>query len=333
MVRTQVCQRETKSRKNVNITSLSKPVITKDIQEKWQNIINVVAKLVDVPAGLIMRITKENMEVFLKSTNIDNPYPQDGKDHLGHGLYCETVISQDKPLYVDNALESVVWEDNPDVKLNMISYYGLPIKWADGEFFGTICVLDSKKIQNTINYKKMMELFKDAIETDLENLELIQKLKNAAIMDSLTKVSNRRGIFEQLDQRINSFKESKEIFSVVIFDIDYFKAINDTYGHHVGDKILSSIASLFEKKLSNNDLIGRLGGDEFLLIFRNVNEEVAKTRIDQFIKEIIEDAFLSKYQISISYGIAEITSKIKSSEALIKIADTKMMSKKNYRRK
>lgn len=333
MARTQVYQRETKSRKNVSITSLSKPAITKDIQDKWQNIINVVAKLVDVPAGLIMRITKENMEVFLKSTNTDNPYPQDGKDHLGHGLYCETVISQDKPLYVDNALDSVVWEDNPDVKLNMISYYGLPIKWADGEFFGTICVLDSKKIQNTLNYKKMMELFKDAIETDLENLELIQKLKNAAVMDSLTKVSNRRGIFEQLDQSISTFKESGEIFSVVIFDIDYFKAINDTYGHHVGDKILTSIASLFEKKSSINDSIGRLGGDEFLLIFKNADEEVAKTRIDHFIKEIIEDTFLSKYQINISYGIAEITNKIKSSEALIKIADTKMMSKKNYRRK
>lgn len=333
MAQTYVYTRESKTKKNVNITSISKPEITSEIQKKWQNIIDVVAKLVDVPAGLIMRITKENMEIFLKSTNKDNPYPQGGKDSLGHGLYCETVISKDKPLYVSNALDSVVWEDNPDVKLNMTSYYGLPIKWADGEFFGTICVLDSKRIQNTNNYKKMMELFKEAIETDLENLELIQKLKNAAVIDSLTNVSNRRGIFEQLEQELNAYKESGKIFTVIIFDIDYFKLINDTYGHHVGDKILASIASMFKHKLSSHDLIGRLGGDEFLLILSNSNESIAIKTMDLFIKAIQEDSFLSKYQISISYGIAEITKKVKNSEALIKIADTKMMSKKKDRRK
>ncbi|MGD9887177.1 MAG: hypothetical protein AB7T03_04355 [Bacilli bacterium] len=57
---------------------------------------------------------------------------------MGHGLYCETVIGKDEPMIVENAISSEVWKDNPNIKLNMIFYFGLPIKWHDGEFFGTI---------------------------------------------------------------------------------------------------------------------------------------------------------------------------------------------------
>ncbi len=75
-----------------------------------------------------MRITKENMEVFLRSENIENPYPPDGKDQLGHGLYCETVIGDDSELSIDNSLHSKTWQDNPDVKLDMIAYYACRLK-------------------------------------------------------------------------------------------------------------------------------------------------------------------------------------------------------------
>jgi signal transduction histidine kinase len=136
--------------------------------QKWQNMINLVAEILAVKAGLIMRVTEENMEVFLRSENEGNPYPSDGKDHLGHGLYCETVLGENRALYIDNSLRSSTWKDNPDVKLQMISYYGLPIKNPDGSFFGTICALDNKTMADSQKYRDLLDQFRHSIETDLQ---------------------------------------------------------------------------------------------------------------------------------------------------------------------
>lgn len=157
------------------------PAFTKNIDtlvvEKWQQMINLVANIFEVRAGLIMRITEESMEVFLRSENKENPYPSDGKDQLGHGLYCETVIGENSELYIDNSLNSKTWQDNPDVKLDMIAYYGLPIKNPDGSFFGTICVLDDKTMANSARYRDLLGQFRSSIEKDLQILQLKEGLE------------------------------------------------------------------------------------------------------------------------------------------------------------
>ncbi len=141
---TKVKLREEGSLKEVGIVINGSELVTGDVKKGWQEIINVVTELLGVKAGLIMEITKEAMQVFLMSENKENPYVVGGNDSLCHGLYCETVIGTDGELHIENALELDAWKDNPDVKLNMISYYGLPVHFPDGKFFGTICILDDK---------------------------------------------------------------------------------------------------------------------------------------------------------------------------------------------
>jgi hypothetical protein len=136
--------------KSVNITNPDKPAITETVVKKWQKIIDLIARILGVPSGLIMQVTEDSMRVFLKSSNVENPYEKGGSDKLGHGLYCETVIGTNAELVVDNALNYPEWKENPDVKLCMVSYYGVPIQWPDKEFFGTICVLDNKENAYTI---------------------------------------------------------------------------------------------------------------------------------------------------------------------------------------
>ena len=147
------------------------------VLEKWQKMINLVASILGVKAGLIMRITRDNMEVFLRSDNEENPYPFDGKDQLGHGLYCETVIGENRELYIDNSLYSKAWQDNPDVELEMFSYYGLPIKNPDGTFFGTICALDNKTMVNSDKYRGLLDQFRSSIESDLKICQMNEELE------------------------------------------------------------------------------------------------------------------------------------------------------------
>lgn len=162
--------REENEYKEVEITDSDKPKISDELLSKWTRMINSTAEILNVPAVLIMRIRKDVMEVLLNNENKENPYSPGDSESLGHGLYCENVIGTDNELLVENALKSEVWNDNPDVDLNMIAYYGLPIKWTDGQILGTICVLDSESHEFEDKYKEMIKIYQKVIEDDLELL-------------------------------------------------------------------------------------------------------------------------------------------------------------------
>jgi|AntRauTorckE6833_2_1112554.scaffolds.fasta_scaffold01231_2 diguanylate cyclase (GGDEF)-like protein/PAS domain S-box-containing protein len=146
------------------------------IVQKWQRTVDLLAEVIDVPAALIMRVDPPYIEVFRASNNDKNPYRAGEKDKLD-GLYCETVMKNDEKLLIPNALKDEKWKNNPDIKKGMISYLGFPIKWPDGKFFGTLCVLDTK--ENAYNDKKeeILKEFKDLIETHLNLILNNNKLK------------------------------------------------------------------------------------------------------------------------------------------------------------
>ena len=166
---TNVTIRDTHKRKKVNITSDSKPDINDLTIAKWQTLIDTLAKIVNVPSGLIMRLNKDSIEVFIKSNTAQNPYVLHEKTPLKYGLYCETVIGTQKQLIISNALKSKIWStNNPDIDLNMISYLGVPINWPDGECFGTVCVLDHKENYYNNDFIDLIHQIKQHIEVDLE---------------------------------------------------------------------------------------------------------------------------------------------------------------------
>jgi DNA-binding NtrC family response regulator len=139
--------------------------------QKWQKTVDLMAQIFDVPAGLIMRVLPSQIEVLLASNSPENPYEPGEKADLGTGLYCETVMAERKPLSVPNALDDPNWAANPDVKLNMISYTGLPLICPDGSVFGTICVLDDHTRTYLPLYTDMLGEFRGIIEQDLRMLE------------------------------------------------------------------------------------------------------------------------------------------------------------------
>lgn len=113
--------------------------VPKALMQEWQAVVDLMAQVVGVPAGLIMRLRGAEIEVFLSSHTQGNPYHPGDKEQLwGSGLYCETVLKSKTMLLVPNALKDKNWDKNPDIKLNMISYLGFPIRLPDGTLFGTI---------------------------------------------------------------------------------------------------------------------------------------------------------------------------------------------------
>lgn len=150
--------------------------IPESIIGQWQSVVDTLAKILDVPAGLIMRVDPPNMVVFQSSKSEENPYKVGDKDALP-GLYCETVVKGKKMLKVPNALKDPQWDHNPDIKLGMISYLGFPILWSNGDVFGTICVLDKTENHYSDDYRELMVQFKMLVESHLNTIELNHKLQ------------------------------------------------------------------------------------------------------------------------------------------------------------
>jgi transcriptional regulator with GAF, ATPase, and Fis domain len=171
--------------------------ISEEIQAKWQTIVDILSELVNIPAALIMRLVQSDIEVFVSSKSENNPYqPGDHEHFLGSGLYCETVINTNDKLLIPNALADENWKNNPDIKLNMISYLGFPILLPDGKPFGTICVLDSKENAYSGTYESLLKNFRDIIQSELGLIYMNKMLgeKNKELSDYIAEIKTLRGI-------------------------------------------------------------------------------------------------------------------------------------------
>ena len=145
--------------------------------ESWQQTIDLMAKVVNVPTGLVMRVHKRQIEVLVASRNKDNVYEPGERADLDTGLYCETVMDTREQLVVPDALADPLWENNPDVKLDMISYLGVPLAWPSGQIFGTVCVLDRTANKFNQQYIELVRQFRDAVQLGLQTLFENRKLE------------------------------------------------------------------------------------------------------------------------------------------------------------
>lgn len=166
--------------KSVVLGSDEKPELSREKLSSWQSLLNTAAKIVNVPSALIMRLHQSEIEVLLGNEDKESPYKPGDREKLNHGLYCETVVGTQKELLVPDATIDPIWKSgNPDIPLGMISYFGLPINWPDGEVFGTICLLDKKENHYSETYRDFLLTLKQHIEDDLRMLVMDRQLKAA----------------------------------------------------------------------------------------------------------------------------------------------------------
>jgi diguanylate cyclase (GGDEF)-like protein/PAS domain S-box-containing protein len=137
---------------------------------------------------------------------------------------------------------------------------------------GFLFVAVSKIIDKNGNVIGAIESIRDITEN--KNLE--KKLYHLSIMDPLTSSYNRRYFEQRLEEEIERTKRNKMPFSLIMFDIDDFKTINDTYGHSIGDKVLINIVELVKNRIRKTDFIARWGGEEFMVLLTNTNLQFAE---------------------------------------------------------
>lgn len=153
-----------------------------------------------------------------------------------------------------------------------------------------------------------------------------ENLERMANLDALTGLSNRRHINEQMQGLVHEYNRSGKTFSIAIGDVDFFKKVNDTYGHDTGDYVLSTLANQFTMFMRGKGLVARWGGEEFLFIFENMNIEKASRHLEE-LRQIIEQRPMKfkeyDFHVTMTYGMEEFNDRL-GVEATINRADAKL---------
>jgi diguanylate cyclase (GGDEF)-like protein len=160
------------------------------------------------------------------------------------------------------------------------------------------------------------------------NRKTLERLAN---VDSLTKLSNRRHTIEQLQIQIELANRHKLGLMIAIADLDYFKKINDTYGHAVGDQVLRAFGSLCKSVLRSSDLIGRIGGEEFLIALPHTDSIAAKNTLEnlsQKVKELGSNLDIDGLTLSISCGLVANHAEFELAKLLVQADEALYKAKK-----
>jgi diguanylate cyclase (GGDEF)-like protein len=155
-----------------------------------------------------------------------------------------------------------------------------------------------------------------------EKNDVQHKLRQLSETDALTGLYNRRKLIETLDHRLSIFEREKSQTSVLVFDLDHFKRLNDELGHHAGDTALVEIARLCRQHLRQDDVVARFGGDEFVVVMPGTHRDAA-LEIAEHLRERIPATLREnlRYESTISGGVTEFGLPDRSSGDVLKRAD------------
>ena len=148
------------------------------------------------------------------------------------------------------------------------------------------------------------EEFYCRVNNSIEALENIQMITNYANRDYLTGLYNRRYFFDTMNEYIDKIRDSGERFAIGMIDIDHFKKVNDTYGHDVGDKVITALADILRSSTNPHDVVARFGGEEFCVVLKNINRHSAQEIFERIRKEVENFSFHLEDNRSVTFTIS-----------------------------
>lgn len=198
---------------------------------------------------------------------------------------------------------------------------------------GVIGIMNSDRMRKfSESEKNLMKMFAQQAAVAVENAKLFEETQHQARMDLTTGIYNRRGLFELGYREVDRAERYDRPLAVIMVDIDYFKIVNDTYGHPVGDIILAELSERLKENLRSIDILGRYGGEEFLIL---LPETDAKSAMDvaERLRSIVEEKPFTpnglSLWITISQGVVILTDKSTDLQGMIQMADDAMYQSKD----
>lgn len=289
-------------------------------EEPFENIVALIRTVLDVPMAAVS-LLDEDRQWFKAHSGLDVPEtPRDIS-------FCTHAIRQREPMIIPDATKDPRFAANPLVVggPEIRSYAGIPLQTPDGYNIGSLCAIDTRARNFTPAEIATLAKFARIVVDELE-------LRRIAGRDQLTGALTRRGFIERANQELERFRRYDRPASLTMVDIDHFKSINDTHGHPAGDKVLREFAERLRSAARPNDLLGRLGGEEFAILMPETSAEEALAAADRFREQVAGLVFTPgpgiELRVTASFGIAQAAAAITDAEAWIAAADAPLYAAK-----
>ncbi len=209
----------------------------------------------------------------------------------------------------------------------------VPVVSDRGEVLGVAhCHRAAGSVFSPYEHELIQEIAAD-LGRALDRAWAFDKLRRGVIHDELTGLHNRIYLKEQIEHELQQQKRYGTVFSLAFLDIDHFKAVNDTYGHAVGDRVLCAIAERIRGALRGADSIYRYGGEEFVLLLPHTSGKEAAIAVNKVRAVIAEAGFAAgtedgPLRVSVTGGVASAPADADSAERLLEIADRRLYAGK-----
>ena len=190
----------------------------------------------------------------------------------------------------------------------------------------SITAKDANQLNKINSFVTSIENYLEAAKPVIESKILMSKLKDNSLKDAMTGLYNRRFLEEFINAFASQVKRDNSTYSILMIDVDFFKNVNDTYGHDIGDQVIAKIGDVLRSNIRKSDLAIRYGGEEFVVLLRNATDEATKkiaSKIHSDFSKIVFDIGSGKtLQKTLSIGIANFPKDGDTIWKAIKYADT-----------
>jgi diguanylate cyclase (GGDEF)-like protein len=293
-------------------------VLDTPAEERFDRVTRLAKSLFNVPIALVS-LVDENRQWFKSCLGVD------ASETSREISFCGHTILQNSVFVINNALLDARFADNPLVTgpPNIRFYAGYPLTSYDGHNMGTLCIIDDKPRDFTSADNALLSDLGMLAQQELQAIQL-------ATIDELTKISNRRGFQMLAEHSLAMDKRLTHSATLLFFDLNKFKQINDNFGHQQGDAVLRYFADCMLLSFRDSDVIGRLGGDEFVVLLSNHEDEDVKAALSRFADNLEEiNGFVSvDYDIEYSVGVLHIDDLSTPLDDLLHKADELMYKNK-----
>jgi len=293
-------------------------------------------------ASLRQLVPHDTMVVYVRSGGRLTPAHQNGEHgHLfgssdfavGEGL-SGWVAEHQKPICNGNPCLEPAYVKDPSSFRILNAALVVPLPGSSGGVAGVLALYSVRKDAFSQDSMRILLSITSKLGYVIENSQKYESAQNSAGTDFLTDLPNARSLSVHLAQELSRAARNRTTFAVVVCDLDWFKNLNDRYGHLEGNRALKTVATVLRQSCRPYDFVARLGGDEFVIILPETGREAVTSKIAEFRRNVAAAARQSfrETTLSLSAGVAVFPADGETAEELLAEADRRMYEDKRRRK-
>ena len=299
-----------------------------NMEQVLKNVLEYLQKLIPYDRVILYMLDGSKLHIQAASGFLPVNDPLD-LEITARNPQFEAINRNRTPIFLANALEYRPFESLGPLNCGQ-SWLGVPLL-GHGQVLGYLSIYSDTPALYGSEHTRLAEIFANEASIAIENARLFEQVQLLAVTDELTGFYNRRYFYELVEMELARARRYHHATSLILMDIDYFKAVNDRFGHTTGDQVLKELCSRIHGAVRESDIIGRHGGEEFVLLLPETPRDKAVEAAER-LRALVESRPIHsgehEINITISLGVATVSEKCNTADELFGCADTAMYQAK-----